>query len=187
MPKENTTAFIILGLLSHEDSSGYDLKKKIDYMISRFWEVGYGQLYPTLSQLEKNGMITKHTGEGSKGPAKSVYSITENGRITLKQWLDVPSVKEYTKYEILLKLFFGKMLSFRENFERIENFKKRYLNDLKLIEMYKQNLEKVIKEEDDHFYYYLTVLFGEYIYKAYVDWADEAEKLLKIHINHNKS
>ena len=48
MAQQNTTAYILLGLLSHEPASGYDLKKKIDLMISQFWEVGYGQLYPTL-------------------------------------------------------------------------------------------------------------------------------------------
>ncbi len=183
MAKENTTSFIILGLLNHEDSSGYDLKKKIDYMISRFWEVGYGQLYPTLSQLEKGGMVTKRTGENSKGPEKSVYSITAKGREVLKEWLSVPGAKEYTKYEILLKLFFGNMVSYRENVERIENFKERHLNDLQMIQMYKSNLEKVIEEGDDHLYYFLTVLFGEFIYKAYIEWAHEAEKLLKNHIN----
>ncbi len=185
MAKENTTSFIILGLLNHEDSSGYDIKKKIDYMISRFWEVGYGQLYPTLRQLEKDGMVTKRTGENSKGPEKSVYSITAKGREALKHWLNVPGTKEYTKYEILLKLFFGNMVSFSENVERIVNFKERYVNDLKMIQMYKTNLEKVIEEEDDHLYYFLTVLFGEFIYKAYIEWADEAEKLLKNHINTN--
>jgi DNA-binding PadR family transcriptional regulator len=178
MPKENTTTYIILGLLNHEDLSGYDIKKKIDYMISKFWEVGYSQIYPTLRQMEQEKLVTKHLGEISKGPEKSSYSITEAGREALKEWLAIPNEKEYTKYEILLKLFFGSLVSLKDNTQRIEAFKERHLQNLNMIKMYKSNLEKVIDETDDHLYYYLTVLFGEHIYKAYLEWAEEATKLL---------
>lgn len=178
MPKENTTTYIILGLLNHEDSSGYDIKKKIDQMISKFWEVGYSQIYPTLRQLEQESLVTKHLGETSKGPEKSIYSITDIGRKVLKEWLELPSEKEYTKYEILLKLFFGSVVSAKDNTQKIEAFKERHLENLKMIQLFKANLEKVIDETDDHLYYYLTVLFGEHIYNAYVEWADEATKLL---------
>lgn len=178
MPKENTTTYIILGLLSHEDSSGYDIKKKIDYMISKFWEVGYGQIYPTLRQMEKDNLVIKCKGELSKGPEKSIYTITPMGKKVLKDWVAIPSEKEYTKYEILLKLFFGSLVTVEDNIQKIEAFKDRYIKDLQMINMFKNNLEKVIDETDDHLYYYLTVLFGEHIYKAYVDWAEQAEKLL---------
>lgn len=178
MPKENTTTYIILGLLNHEDASGYDIKKKIDHMISKFWEVGYSQIYPTLRQMEQESLVIKHVGEASKGPEKSRYSITEVGRKALKEWLAVPNEKEYTKYEILLKLFFGSLVSKEDNTQKIEAFKERHLQNLKRIQIFKANLEKVIDETDDHLYYYLTVLFGEYIYNAYVEWADEVTKLL---------
>ena len=45
---------------------------------------------------------------------------------------------------------------------------------MQLIRSYKANLERVFQENRDHLYYYLTVLFGERIYKAYLEWADEA-------------
>ena len=34
-------------------------------------------------------------------------------------------------------------------------------------------------DSPDHLYYYLTVLFGEKVYSAYLEWADEATDLLK--------
>ncbi|MGN7761471.1 PadR family transcriptional regulator [Paenibacillus sp. 22594] len=178
MPKENTTVYIILGLLNHEDLSGYDIKKKIDVMISGFWEVGYGQIYPTLAKLVTEELVLKHKGAGSKGPEKNIYSITDKGRGLLKEWVMLPEQKEYTKYEILLKLFFGSLVPDESNLARIEDFKERHTQSLQQIQMFKGNLERVLHTEKDHLYFYLTVLFGEHVYKAYLDWAEEAKELL---------
>lgn len=184
MAKENTTVYIILGLLNHENLSGYDIKKRIEFMISQFWEVGYGQIYPTLKTLEERGLVIKRPGTDSKGPEKNLYTITDEGREVLTEWLRVPEQKEYTKYEILLKLYFGSLVSIQDNQNRIEAFKARHLQNLSMIEMFKANLEKVLHAEEDHVFYYLTVLFGEHIYKAYLEWAEEATALLEGLIDH---
>lgn len=179
MAKENTTAYIILGLLEHENLSGYDIKKKIDLMISHFWEVGYGQIYPTLKVLEESGRIVKRPGETYKGPERNLYSITESGRGALTEWLKIPEIKDHIRYEILLKLFFGKMLSVEENLKRIELYRETHLENLKTIQFFKQNLQQVLSEDEDHLYYYLTVLFGEKVYEAYLSWTEEAKGLLE--------
>lgn len=179
MAKENTTIYIILGLLNHEDLSGYDIKKRADYMISSFWELGYGQIYPTLAKLEKEKWVTKRVSGESKGPERNLYSITEAGRETLTAWLKLPEQREYTKYEILLKLFFGSLVPLEDSTKRIDDFKARHSGNLKMIEMFKANLERVLGEEQDHLFFYITVLFGERIYQAYLEWADEALRLLE--------
>jgi Predicted transcriptional regulators len=181
MAKDNKTAYIILGLLQHEDLSGYDIKKKIDYMISHFWEVGYGQIYPTLKALEERGDIKKSAAGTFKGPERNIYSITTSGKKTLQVWLAIPEVKDYTRYEILLKLFFGNMLPMQDNLERIELFQQKHIENEKTIQLFKENLKQVLSENEDHLYYYLTVLFGEKIYQAYIDWAEEAKDLLEKH------
>jgi DNA-binding PadR family transcriptional regulator len=174
MPQKNTTAYVILGLLEHESSSGYDLKKKIDIMISRFWDVGYGQLYPTLKTLEKEGSVIGAQVKSMQGPDRIEYSITDAGRQKLKDWLAKPNEKEYVRYEILLKLFFGGLCSPSENIGRIKAFREQHDADLQLMGLFKSNLESVFGENRDHLYYYLTVSFGEHIYRAYKEWADEA-------------
>lgn len=179
MAQKNTTAYIILGLLSHEDSSGYDLKKKIDLSISQFWEVGYGQLYPTLKTLETEGSITGTPIQSEKGPDRIVYAITAAGRQKLIDWLAQPNESEYVRYEILLKLFFGGLSNPADNLKRIEEFQCRHTKDLQLIQTFKTNLSAVLKENPDHLYYYLTVLFGEHLYKAYLEWAEEALEILQ--------
>ena len=179
MPKKNTTVYIILGLLNHEELSGYDIKKKIDYMISHFWEVGYGQIYPSLKTMEEEGLVLKQTVGSQKGPERNLYSITEAGRNALQEWLVLPEAKEYVKYEILLKLFFGSTVSVQENRNRIETFMDRHIQNLDRMKLYTDNLKQVMNEGEDHLYYYLTVLFGEEVYKAYVNWSQKALEILE--------
>ena len=179
MAKENKTIYAILGLLNHEDMSGYDIKKRIDNSLKFFWDAGFGQIYPGLKTLERNGWV-KCLNEASKaGPERISYSITEQGRTELKQWLSKPVEKEQTKYEILLKLFFGSANGLEDNMKIIREFKQRNSEVLKLFGVYKTQLEKVLYQEDDHIYYYLTVLFGEKVQKAYLEWADEALGMLE--------
>lgn len=178
MSKQNTTRFILLGLLSHEDMSGYDMKKRMDIMVSSFWNVGYGQIYPTLAELEREGLIFKAAGAVSKGPQKNLYSITQAGREHLQAWLALPEEKEYTKYEILLKLFFSGSMPAADNVKRIQAFNERHRQNLGAILQFKSELAGILDTAPDHLYYYITVLFGEYVYKAYLQWADEALRLL---------
>jgi DNA-binding PadR family transcriptional regulator len=179
MGKENTTFYVILGLLTHEDMTGYDIKKRVDNIISNFWSAGYGQIYPALRMLEQEGLVNKSTTDASKGTEKFIYSITESGRSRLLEWLTAQGEKEQLKYEILIKLFFGNNLSKGKNLQRIEEFRERRRKSLRKMDMFKRSLHQVLDESDDHFYYYLTVLFGEHVYRAYINWADEAVKLLK--------
>jgi len=181
MSKENTTKYIVLGLLSHEDLSGYDLKKHIDLSISQFWEVGYGQLYPTLKELEQAGYILGRAEPSGRGPARTVYAITESGRAYLAGWLRLPVQKEYVKYEILLKVFFGGLLPPAETLEKITAFQQKSQANAAVLAQYRNNLEGVLGEDEDHLYFYLTVLFGERVYQAYCDWAAEAARLLQEH------
>lgn len=179
MAKENKTLYAILGLLNHEDMSGYDIKKRINNSLKFFWDAGFGQIYPGLKTLEQNGWVKciNKTIEG--GPERITYSITEQGRSELKYWLLTPVEKEQIKYEILLKLFFGSVVSAEENIRIINEFKQRNTETLKLFELYRDQLEQVLNQKEDHIYYYLTVLFGEKVQKAYLEWADEAVGILR--------
>ncbi len=40
MGRENKTSYVILGLLSHEDLTGYEIKKRIDSTLNYFWSAG---------------------------------------------------------------------------------------------------------------------------------------------------
>lgn len=177
--KDNKTKYAILGLLSHEPLTGYDIKKRIEATISYFWDASFGQIYPTLQKLETDGLVSKEVELDENRPTRKVYTITPKGVNELKKWLSKPVEKEVIRYEILLKLCFGSQISVSDNLKNIKEFKDRGLSTLEILNGYEQNLHQVISENEDHLYYLLTVRFGQYVYQAYQAWAEEAIKLLE--------
>lgn len=178
MAKDNKTRHVILGLLAHEDMSGYDIKKRIGSSLVFFWDAGFGQIYPSLAALEREGLVTKRTEAFEKQPKRIIYSITDAGRTALKKWLATPVEKERVRYEILLRLFFGSQLPVEDSMKRIEEFGSKHRADYETLLQYKKELEGILSQSEDHLFIYLTVLFGEKVYRAYLDWAEEAGGML---------
>ena len=106
MAIEKKSDCVILGLLSHEDLTGYEIKKRMDTALKYFWGASYGSIYPALGDLVKRGLASKRDG-AENNRNKIIYSITEDGRNYLKGWLANPVEKDELRYETLLKLFFG--------------------------------------------------------------------------------
>jgi len=44
-----------------------------------------GTLYPLLSRLKNNGMLTYRWEESTSGPPRKYFCLTENGRVLLEQ------------------------------------------------------------------------------------------------------
>ena len=59
MAKDRKIDVVILGLLAHENLTGYDIKKQIDGAISFFWKGSFGSIYPALSDMEKQGLVKR--------------------------------------------------------------------------------------------------------------------------------
>ena len=51
MSKENKSRYALLGMLSLQPMSGYDLKKFTEESTANFWQENYAQIYPILRQL----------------------------------------------------------------------------------------------------------------------------------------
>lgn len=170
---------VILGLLEHEDLSGYDIKKEIDNGISFFWKGSFGSIYPSLNAMEKEGLITKASDSGSVNKrGKSLYSITEAGKDHLIAWLKDSKASNDLKYETLLKLFFGGAVGRKATTKTIEQFEQDISSELQLLKNYQKNLAGVLNQSEDHLYFYLTVTFGVETYEGYLRWCKEAKQML---------
>ena len=177
MAKDRKIDMVILGLLSHEDLTGYDIKKHIDGAISFFWKGSFGSIYPSLSAMEEEGLVIKQKAENAGGRGKILYHITDKGLEVLKEWLREEQASNDLKYETLLKLYFGGAGTREVSLHNIDVFEEKIRNDLALLKIYKKNLEKV-RDNEDHMYFYLTVLFGIETYEAYLKWCAKARKML---------
>ncbi|MEI6580476.1 MAG: helix-turn-helix transcriptional regulator, partial [Eubacteriales bacterium] len=105
--RKKKTQFVILGLLSEDNLSGYEIKKIIDIRFGFFWNESYGQIFPELKLLEKQQFIEIVKNESDSKRDKNTYSITQKGMNALKKWLCEPVEKENVRYEILLKMYFS--------------------------------------------------------------------------------
>ena len=93
MANEKKMDCVILGLLSHESMTGYEIKKIMDTTLSFFWGASFGSIYPTLNGLVREGMVTKYETK-ENGRNKAIYHITQEGRLYLKKWLQLPIEKD---------------------------------------------------------------------------------------------
>ena len=168
---------VILGLLSHEDLTGYDMKKRIDTAISFFWNGSFGNIYPALQELEEDALIkSKKTSVG--GREKILYHITAKGKKELGTWLKDDQASNELRYETLLKIFFAGGADRSTAFRNIDLFEEKISKDLKTLKMLCRSLEGCL-DNDDHLYYYLTASFGVETYEAYLKWCTKAKKMLK--------
>ncbi|WP_167957729.1 PadR family transcriptional regulator [Anaerosporobacter faecicola] len=169
---------VILGLLSHEALTGYDIKNRMDTTLRMFWGASYGSIYPTLNSMMKEELIV---GENisTNGREKIQYTITEKGHQYLVQWLNKEVEKDELRYETLLKVFFGRECGVEVTIHHIEAFEKKITEELQSLQMMEKVLEGLNTTDQTHIYYLLTAKFGVQTYRGYLQWCKEAKKLLR--------
>ena len=79
--------YAILGLLSWQPLSGYDLKKIISESEVFYWSGNNNQIYTALIRLHDAGLVTRQVQQQESLPAKKIYSITQQGREDLRRWV----------------------------------------------------------------------------------------------------
>ena len=81
---------LILSILSHGDSYGYDIIQKVRELSEGEMEWADGMLYPILHRLEKRGLIKSYWGKSGSGRKRKYYRLRRSGLETLeelrKQW-----------------------------------------------------------------------------------------------------
>ena len=102
----SATGKVILGMLAAKPRTGYEIKQLVDNSARFFWAASYGQIYPELKKLEKEGLIT---GDDSSQGARqrTTFKLTAAGRRAAREWMAQPPEVLETRDEGLLKLFFA--------------------------------------------------------------------------------
>jgi len=66
--RESKSRYAVLGALSLEPMSGYQIKEVLSHSVGHFWNEGYGRIYPTLKQLAAAGLVTGRVEPGAGVP-----------------------------------------------------------------------------------------------------------------------
>lgn len=118
----------ILGLLSLNPLSGYDIKKMFEGSVALAWSGNNNQIYKTLVKLHEQGWVSRETQIQESSPTRKIYRITPTGEEELRRWVftnpEVPQVKN----SFLIQLAWADALSADE----VDDLLKRYENELQV-------------------------------------------------------
>ncbi len=179
MARTNSGRQALLGLLTIEPMSGYDLGRMVRASIGYIWRESYGQIYPNLKRLAADGMVECKTEKQKGRPDRRVYSITKKGRAQLAKWLSVPPQPESPRNEMLLKLFFGAQVPTHiliENVERMVEEHRAMLGKFKRME--REDIDKNLQYPDAPFWR-MAARFGQIEMEAHLKWAEETLRVLR--------
>ena len=178
MKKQSKTKFAILGLLTVEPMSGYEIKKMIQNSIAYFWSESNGQLYSTLNQLMNEGLLRQEKTQPVGKRSCQRYAITGKGRRELQKWLQSCDDKSVHRDENLLKLFFGANISKEDCVRRLKNRRKKLTETLNEFRDIAQELEKEVCSPH-YIFWLLTLNNGIRSTEAGITWCRDSIRLLE--------
>jgi PadR family transcriptional regulator PadR len=77
----------LLSLIDEEPSYGYEMAAKLNERGVKL--VSDGSIYPTLSRLQKAGLVEGYFVEADgSGPPRKYYRIVKPGRVRLEEWTE---------------------------------------------------------------------------------------------------
>jgi DNA-binding PadR family transcriptional regulator len=97
---------VVLAMLAKEPSYGYELRARLRQALGPLGEaMNPGQVYVTLTRLEKAGLVTVESAEGlADRPDRKVYGLTSSGQQRVAEWLAEVSWPKPDLAEFHLKL-----------------------------------------------------------------------------------
>jgi DNA-binding PadR family transcriptional regulator len=96
---------VVLAMLAKEPSYGYELRVRLRQALGPVGEdLNAGQVYVTLTRLEKAGLVTATAEPGQTRPDRRVYELTAAGQQRVSAWLAEVSWPRPDLTEFHLKL-----------------------------------------------------------------------------------
>lgn len=100
-----TVSTALLGLLEAGPAHGYDLKQRYDRWFGGKRPLKFGQVYATLSRLDRDGLAQVEAVEHAEGPERKRYGITAVGVADLDRRLrEILLPSEDARDELFMKV-----------------------------------------------------------------------------------
>lgn len=170
------TAHVILGMVSREPRSGYEIKSLVDGTTRFFWAASYGQIYPELKRLAEAGLVAGI--DSPRGDRKrTLYAITPTGREALREWLRQAPETFEMREEGLLKLFFSGTLPREEAAETLRWMREHRLGVLQRLQEMEPGTREKSAENDDPMPL-MVLRSGIEFNQWFADWCERMEASL---------
>lgn len=170
MPRSEQTHTAILGALTLAPMTGYALREAIRDTLGQFWSESFGQIYPALAELERDGLVEKVDAPGARS---APYATTGRGRARLRELLAEPPQPQKPRNGTLLRLFFGRHLGPDACRTLIEQTRERAEQQLERLAAERASLVADASLGGDAPFIMMTISAGEHSARATLAWADE--------------
>ena len=161
----------LLGLLMAQPKHGYELYQEFSRELGRVWEIGQSQLYAQLKQLEEAGLVSVQTEPQLSRPARKVYRLTPQGRVTFEEWVHQPTAYLRTiRVEFLARLYFFNRLS-------LTGLEQLVAEQVAVCQAQVERFERLAAETEDSFQCYVLE-FRRGQLEAVIRWLDRCLEVL---------
>ena len=93
----------LLALLEREPMYGYQLKNEFEATTGSTWPLNIGQVYTTLSRLERDGLVEPDGEPDEDG--RVIYRLTDTGHAELAGWFATPvAANDRPRDELAIKV-----------------------------------------------------------------------------------
>ena len=102
--------YAFLALLAKTPAHGYELKHAFEEAFGDAWpELNFGQIYTTLSRLERDGLVKGTQADDSDRRNKRIYELTPEGHNALQAWVEDATASPQLKNEFFMKLILAQL------------------------------------------------------------------------------
>ena len=122
MPKLTTTSHLILGLLALRRWSTYELAQQMQRSIRYFWPRAESHIYEEPKKLVAHGLATATRENVGRRP-RTIYAITDKGRLALRHWLAEPGRAPLVEFEGLAKVLFAEQAGKEELLSTLDSIR----------------------------------------------------------------
>ncbi len=167
--------YAILGFLSYQPFTGYDLKKIFDSSVKHFWSADQSQIYRTLGKLTEAGMADVERIEQVDRPDRKVYHITPAGRRAFQEWLRGPFPMQEAKSGPLVQVFFAGQMSEEELLVKFQTAAEIFRTILQRYEQVPFQIGEILQtvpSPREHYFWMLTLDLGLRTMRAQLEWAE---------------
>jgi DNA-binding PadR family transcriptional regulator len=166
---------LVLALLAGTAGHGYDLRRSYERNFGSVWTpINEGQVYVTLSRLEKEGLVRQQSIESRSSEARADrkdYEITDPGRELLVTWLNEKPAPPNLRSETMLRILAAAASGLADYRELIAAARSEYRVALRRVDELRAEAEDPIRS--------LLVESASLQLDADLRWLDVAEQELR--------
>ncbi len=166
----------LLSILSLGPQTGYDIRKELEHPEVFYWKESYGNIYPMLRNLEKDGLIDRHDVPFKK-KKKILYELNQAGLDELNRWLLKPANLNRFRVEILMKLRFGESAGVASMLDQVRMYREKAIEELR----YARENSKMLGEQAESLstdLRLITSIYFEELKESNIRWCDQALQIL---------